>query len=346
MRKPEKLKFIKRTWAKGQLYLYFQTGRLNEKGKPVLAPLPPMNDPSFGGIYAAHLGHRNRGTGEPVMDVRKLVAMYQASPHWKDLSDGTRRLYSIYLTQFLEDFGPARPDMLERKDIALAIDSRASTPGAANSLLRTIRSLYLWARKRGHLSCDPCKDIELLDVGEWKPWPTKLLTAALACDDDRVRLATHLLYYTAQRIGDISKMRWDAIEHGAIFVRQEKTGKELYIPIHSKLAAELAKQERLGETIITSANGKAIKPITIRNSVQDWARDQGQDIVPHGLRKNAVNALLEAGCSVPQTAAISGQSMQMVEQYASKRNQAKIGRAAMTIWDGTDRENSNGENMP
>jgi integrase len=42
-----------------------------------------------------------------------------------------------------------------------------------------------------------------------------------------VRLATHLLYYTAQRIGDVMRMRWSDIRDDHIKVTQQKTGREM-----------------------------------------------------------------------------------------------------------------------
>jgi hypothetical protein len=59
-------------------------------------------------------------------------------------------------------------------------------------------------------------------------------------------------------------------------------------------------------------------------------------VVPHGLRKNAVNVLLEKGCTAAETAAISGQSLQMVEYYAKQRSQKKLGKVAMLKWQRTE----------
>jgi len=59
----------------------------------------------------------------------------------------------------------------------------------------------------------------------------------------------------------------------------------------------------------------------------------GYDVVPHGLRKNGVIALLEAGCSVPEVAAISRQSLQVVEYYGKRRDQNKLGDAAILRWE-------------
>lgn len=327
------LRHVKQTRAKGSTYWYFNTGRKNEKGKIVFVALPDPRDPSFGARYAALLGHRNRNTGTPLMTVAKLVDMYQRSQHWRDnLSAGTQRTYSIYLTKLVNEFGPAQPEMLERQDMVAAVDELAETPGAANMLLKTTRSLYKWARSKGHLANDPCKDIDLMVVGEHQPWPDDLLQAALTCDNDRVRVAVHLLYYTAQRIGDVMNMRWSAIKDGVIEVCQQKTGTELFIPLHEKLAAELVRTPKVAMTIISGPHGKPLGITRMRTVIQEWAEKQGANIVPHGLRKNAVNALLEAGCSVPQTAAISGQSFAVVESYAKRRNQKKLGRAAVHIW--------------
>jgi hypothetical protein len=70
-----------------------------------------------------------------------------------------------------------------------------------------------------------------------------------------------------------------------------------------------------------------------RDLLQAFAANLGAKIVPHGLRKNAVIALLELGCSVAETASISGQTLQLVEHYAKQRNQAKLSDAAVLRWE-------------
>jgi hypothetical protein len=45
------------------------------------------------------------------------------------------------------------------------------------------------------------------------------------------------------------------------------------------------------------------------------------------LRKNAVNALLEAGCSAAEVSAITGQSLEMVEHHPEKRQKLFGGSA-------------------
>ena len=58
-----------------------------------------------------------------------------------------------------------------------------------------------------------------------------------------------------------------------------------------------------------------------------------EDFVPHGLRKNAVCALLEAGCTVNEVSSITGQTAQIVEHYAREVNQLKLAEEAIRKWE-------------
>lgn len=60
------------------------------------------------------------------------------------------------------------------------------------------------------------------------------------------RLALALLLYTGQRRGDVVRLGRQHIRDGFIHLRQQKTGIELAIPLHSTLAAVIAEiQQRI-----------------------------------------------------------------------------------------------------
>lgn len=330
------LQWVKTTLAKGKRYYYFDTGATDAKGKKVFKPLPDPSDKlRFGEAYSAMLGHRTRREQQgAILTVARMIDLYQRHKKYADLSDGSKRIYTIYLRTLEGEIGNAPAHQVERSDIINLLDKRIDTPGAANSLLRITRALYKWARYQGLVTTNPCTDIELMDIGEHKPWPDDLLAAALVCDDDRIRLGVHLLYYTAQRIGDVLAMRFEAIDaDGILDVKQQKTGKELSIPVHRGLRAELDKLGREEGYFILSQAGNQLGQDSLRDPIIEWAAGKGYDVVPHGLRKNAVNALLEVGCSVSETASISGQSLSMVEHYAKRRNQKRLARKAMDQWE-------------
>lgn len=334
------LPHVKSVTAKGSEYLYFDTGQKDERGKRIFKPLPAKTDKSFGGVYAALLGHRSRRANvAPALTVKDLIQVYQRSTKWRELSTGSQRLYGIYLMELERMLGMAPAGGVTRDDVVLMVDRRADKPGAANSLLRTTAAMWKWARGRGHVSNDPCRDIDEIKLGEHQPWPDDLIAAALADEDDKVRLAVHLLYFTAQRIGDVLRIKFSDIRDGLLLLTQQKTGKELYVPVHRDLATEIARHGRQLGPIIVGERGKAIQQETLRQTLQTWAAARGHKVVPHGLRKNAVNALLEAGCTVPEAASISGQSLQLVEYYAKKRDQKSLARKAMKRWEAGDGTN-------
>lgn len=327
-------KYVRRKVAKGKLYLYFETGAFDERGKPVLTRLPGIDDPAFGRtVTALRQARERRGKVEFELTVAVLADLYEKSPKFARLADKTRESYSLYLRQIRDRIGKAPARELGPREVMFVRDEMAAKPSAASQMVRTLGALYKWARSAGHVENTPTKDVETFDpAGEHEPWPDWLLEAALLSDDPIVRTAVGLLYFTAQRIGDVTQMRWSDIRDRAIHLETQKTGATLVIPIHSQLQSILADAPREAVTIMLR-NGQPWDPALLRRHLQKWAKGHGVHVVAHGLRKNAVNALLEAGCSVAETAAISGQTLQMVEHYAKRRNKTKLATAAILRWE-------------
>lgn len=325
-------KYVKRVRSKGKEYLYFDTGKVVD-GKRLMTRLPPLRSMEFGGSYAALMGHRNRKVKSVLMTVPVLVDLYQRSVAYSALKPASRKLYDIYLRRLEKALPTAPVTGITKGDMRTVLDKMGSTPGAANAFLRTSGALFAWAVDRDHLLKNPCDGISQMAGGEHEPWPTAVLRAGLSADDDAVRLLVNLLYYTAQRLGDVLKMQWSDVADDRVEVVQDKTKKPLSIPIHSALKAELATRARGEGPICLTIHGKPMRDDNARKILKAFSAAAGAPSVPHGLRKNAVIALLEAGCSVAQTAAVSGQSLSMVEWYARRRNQSTLADAAMEAWE-------------
>lgn len=323
-------KYVKRVRVKGRTYYYFDTGKRVD-GRKVYTRLPDLRDLAFGGSYAVLMGHRNRAPARELMTVPKLIDLFQRSADYRDLSENSKKHYDIYLSRLAKLLPTAPAPEVARHDMQRLIDGMADTPGAANAFRRSSSAMFTWGRKRGYITANPCEDIDPLDIGEHEPWPENILTAALAADDARVRLLTHMLYYTAQRIGDIVRMPWSAVEDGRVQIVTGKTKAILNIPQHTALKVELARTPREAVVICTD-RGRRLTEASARKILQTFTAGLGVETVPHGLRKKAINALLEAGCSMAETAAISKQSLQVVEHYAKKRDQVKLADAAILRW--------------
>ncbi len=335
---------VKCVTTKGKRYYYFDTGRQKPNGKKLLKRLPDIKDKAgFGGSYAGFLAHRSRLSVEPisVMTVAMMIDRYQKSPDFNRLAANTRDQYNIYLAAIERAIGVAPVGDVTRSTVHDLLDTMADRPGAANATLRTTRALWTWGKKRELVSINPASEIDLHAAKDYEPWPEHLVAEAFEDEDRRVRVAVGLLYFTAQRIGDVCRLRWFDIRGGVLFVTQQKTKKQLEIPIHPRLELILGGRPNEDRPLLPRADGGHYDPETVRGVLQTFAARHGHKVVPHGLRKNAVNSLLEAGCSAAETAAVSGQSLTLVEHYAKRRATGKLAASAMGKLKGPEREQEN-----
>jgi integrase len=325
-----KLQYVKAVTAKGTRYEYFDTGARNASGRPILARLPARSDPAFGNVYASFMAGRTRRANVAAeLSIAGLVDRYHKSTRYAALAKNTRDNYDIYLRLIVEQFMPAPANGIERSDVRLMQDQMVDRKGAANAAIRTMGALYAWGRKEELVAIDPIRGIELFPSKDYEPWPDDLLAAALASEDIAIHLPVALLYFTAQRIGDVCSMRWNQVRDGFAAVKQEKTKTPLDIRIHVELAQLLDTVPHIGMTILVEEHGRATNAERVRKRLQAWAIGQGHKVVPHGLRKNAVIALLESGCTIAETASVSGQSLGMIEHYAKRRSSRVLSSAAI-----------------
>lgn len=325
-----RVKTVKRN---GKRYLYYNTGQKTSEGKPIYSPLGVMGDPDVGTRYSTAEANRTKRANSPaLLSVTQLLRLWERGPDFAKLSGGTQKTYGVYLRRLEYLFEKAPAAGVETQDIYAMVDEMADRPAAAEMILLVARQAFRWGKKRRHVPHDPTEGVEFEYEGaEYEPWPEHLIEEALA--DDKVRLPVALLYFTGQRIGDVCALRWSDIRGEAIHVRQQKTGKELEVPVHSALAAILGETPRAGLTILLSPSGRKAKDQTIRWWLKNFGAARGFDVVPHGLRKNAVNALLEVGCSTGEVSSITGQSLKLVEHYAKRRNNPKMAKSAILKWE-------------
>jgi integrase len=148
----------------------------------------------------------------------------------------------------------------------------------------------------------------------------------------RARLALALLLYTAQRRSDVVRMGRQHVRHGALSVRQQKTGRALEIPVHPALQTVLDATPSHHLTFLTTQGGKPFSPAGFTNWFRDVCNEAGlpRGTSAHGLRKAACRRLAEAGCSANLIAAVSGhRSLREVQRYTEAADQARMARSAM-----------------
>jgi integrase len=340
--------YVHKKVSKGRTYYYFDTGQRDDKGNRLLSRLPDIRSHKWGAAYQAAKGQRTKkGPDTVVKSFDWLVQLFERSHEFRALADNSKRHYTRYLADANEEFrkhGRSAPLALVTAEQVLTLrDKFGDQPGKANAIVRSIGALYHWAKKPGrrYVKENITAEIEPLEGGEHQPWPIGLVEEALG--DPAMRLPVGLLYFTGQRIGDVVKMGRDNLAQGILAITQQKTGKKLRITVHQRLAEILEADAPKGEMLfLVNEHGKPLTDSGLRQRIQKWASERGHSVVPHGLRKNSVNALLEAGCSTAEVSAITGQSLQMIEHYAKERDNEHLGRAAILKFErGTKDERAN-----
>ena len=164
-----------------------------------------------------------------------------------------------------------------------------------------------------------------IEKTEREPWPRELLEVYRStCKlGTRERLVMELCVGTGQRIGDVLEMRWSDIQGGGFAVRQNKTNKELWVPILPELQSALEAASRHSIFILTNERGTNRWSYrgasqAVRN-VREKIGALSYDI--HSWRYNAACELVEAGCGDDLVSAVTGQSPAMVLHYTKKVRQ-------------------------
>jgi integrase len=331
-----KPKYLRRKRAKGRDYYYLDAG-IGPDGSRELLPLPHIKDPRFGDCYARAVATRtSREKRKGVLTLDGLIRQYEKSPEFRGLRESSQRSYLRYLGKanalMRSPKGESPPVKdIERRDIVTLRERLSDTPGAANQTVRAMGALFAWAVENEKAKANPAARVRKFKAQPHEPWPDELVEEALS--DPQIGMAVALFYFTGQRIDDVVAMKWRDIRADHMLANIKKKGVQIRVAILPELAERLAAQEKRAVTILVNANGQSWTQSGLRQKLQDWAKARGHKVVPHGLRKNAVNALFEAGCTAAEVAGITDQSIGMLEHYAKGVNKLTLGRAAVVKLD-------------
>jgi hypothetical protein len=180
----------------------------------------------------------------------------------------TRSTYRNILERFREEHGDKRVAMLRRKDIVAMLATKAKTPSAANHWLRMLRTLMRFAVEEELIENDPTarvKDIKTQSSG-FHSWTEEEIGTFEARHPigARARLALALLLHTGQRRADVVLMGPQHIRLGLngreLYVKQNKTGTELLIPLVPELQRVLDGTPCKHLTFLTTAYGQPFTP--------------------------------------------------------------------------------------
>lgn len=317
---------------------------LRRKGRKLVPLKGEPGTPEFMASYQAALdasepaGPAKRR--EPPGSLGALAEAWYGSRAYRGLLPSTQAGYRRIVERLRRGHGAKPVALLDPVGVRLLLDEVCDTPAVANHRLRLLRMLLAFAVERGWRDDDPTAGVKRMRYKEkgFPDWGEGEIAAYEARWPlgTRERLALALLLHTAQRRSDVVRMGWQHVTAaGRIRVRQQKTGRELLIPIHPELREALEAVPPGQLTFLQTMQGKASKPFTgngFYNRFVEWAREAGvsKGLSPHGLRKAAARRLAEAGCSSREIMAVTGhETLSEVERYTRAVDQAALSGAAM-----------------
>jgi len=270
-----------------------------------------------------------------------LIRLYQSDERFRRLEETTRRGYEQAIKK-IEAWSKRAEDpplkTLQRKHVKQFYRSMSETPGAANSTLRVLRIVLQFAVDEGFIQQNPASRPRLHSrpprQAVWRSEDVQaFVSAARAADRHSMALAVLLGVSIGQRQGDLLRLNWSQYDGSVITLRQRKTGVLLTVPVTAELMALLNITNRLSPImLIAEATGR---PYQRYYFTHEFRRIANRANLGHlqflDLRRSAVVRLAEAGCTVPEIAAITGHQLdrtaRILETYLPRT--APMARAAI-----------------
>jgi integrase len=334
--------------AKGKPYYYYHPGRgTPAAGKPVRLPNDPQS-PQFWAEYARLSGAPIEPRSPGVGTFLALLAAYRTSPEFLAKGDRTRVLNERHMRLIEQAWGPLQVRGLRAKHVLELRDSLSDRPRMADQVVSLLSAVLSWGIPRDYAEANVCREIKKLHSSDgYAPWSWADIGYAREHLPAHLWHAVALALYTGQRQADVLQMTWNRLRDGGIEVRhgttgmeirQGKTRKRLWLPLHRDLREILEIVPKLGPQILTNSRGRPWASgfqasWTKAMNAPEFASFRERRLVFHGLRKSAVVMLLEAGCTDAEVAAITGQTRDMVAHYSLQVNQRKLAAKAILKWE-------------
>ena len=221
---------------------------------------------------------------------------------------------------------------------------KASTPEAANNLLKVLRVMLSYAVDQDLIESNPARGVKKYSSQSegFHSWSEEEIARFEARHEigSRARLALALLVYTAQRRGDVVRMGHQHVNGDSLAVRQEKTGTTLMIPMHPELAGAIVSVPRTNMTFLMTEKGAPFTSAGFGNWFRERCDEAGlSHCSAHGLRKAAAARLANAGCSSDQIKAITGHRTRAeLDRYTRAADQQRLARQAINLQLGAEGE--------
>jgi integrase len=204
--------------------------------------------------------------------------------------------------------------------------------------LKALRGLLEFAIAEGFRADNPLQGIKLSKHRErsYHPWTPEEIAQFEAHHPigTKPRLAFALLLDTVQRRGDVIRLGPQHIRGGNIHIRQQKTGRELVLPIRSSLQAVLDGTPCKHTLFLVAERGTQYTGTNFSQAFRLWCDAAGlpKRCTVHGLRHAGAYRMANDGATAHQIMAWTGhKTLSQVQRYTAAADQARLARQAIGL---------------
>ncbi|MGB0922084.1 MAG: tyrosine-type recombinase/integrase [Alphaproteobacteria bacterium] len=325
------LQKVKRKLQSGSVavHYYWRSPRRKLPGQP--------GDFDFDKAYA-ELSAESEQAADVPETFGHITMRYLASDEFDGLAESTQKEYLRSAKKLRAYFGslPTRllDDKLIRQEFKKYHTARAEDgKRASDHDISVLKVILNWAVEQSWIAHNHAAKLKRKYKSDrsnflWRAKHFDVLFDALEghTNANELRLAAILAIYTGQRQGDLLKLCWthidaytdqSGVERKYIRYKQSKGDVDIMIPLHQDLLPWLEATPKRAITILTNREGHSWTSSGFKSSWQKAKVRAGkylEDLHFHDLRGTAVTHLADAGCTNPEIAAITGHSLERVEQ--------------------------------
>jgi integrase len=268
---------------------------------------------------------------------------YRETGAWTALAISTRRQRENIMLHVLEESATKPYAAIQTVHIEAGLDRRSQTPAAARNFLDTMKGLFRWARKRGHVKVDPTAAAEPPKRKKGKGFPPWTRADVAAYQEKfpigtRQRVWLDVILYTGLRRGDAVRIGKQHVRNGVATLRTEKGGETITVtlPVLAVLQRTLDTGPTGDLAWICGARGEPFTKESFGNEFSAAARFAGIKKSAHGVRKIAATIAAENGATAHQLMAIFGwTNIRQAENYTREAERARLAAQAMGKLDET-----------
>lgn len=260
-----------------------------------------------------------------------LIRHFFETDHFQNLAKATKRDYRK-CADYLAPIGSTPIHLLMTPLISGIHDKAATKLGwrRGNYVLTFLRQVFKFARPHGLIDHNPADGViakrRPRDAGYAnRPWTVTEEREILAAAAPSLRAALALMANTGLDPSDAIGLRRDAINSDTIYGLQGKTGRDIAVPVGSRLRAALDKAPAHSAiTVLANSHGKPWTYDGLSSAFHRLKRklEQAKTVAPgltmKGLRHTVATTLREAGKDEREIADLLGQATTSMAGHYSR----------------------------